>query len=343
MRRHLLLLLIVLSTAWSTPAARNPLNLFIWSEYIDPAVLADFEKQFDARVTVDVYEDEAAMMAKLLGGAALYDVVVPPDHKVTALIKLGLLAPLRHDRIPNLANLDDKFRNPPYDRGNRFSVAYQWGTVGIYARKPPQGALPESWGVLFEAKQPPGPFVLIDSPRDLIGAALKYRGYSLNSTQPGQLKEARDLLIAAKKRCLGFEGSVGGKNKVLGRTARAAIVYSGEAVRGMAEDTNTVYVLPREGSQIWQDNLVILAQAPHRDLAEKFVNFILDPAVGARISNFTQFSTPNRAARAHLRPADLNNPAIYPPPEVMARLEFLEDLGAKSRLYDEVWTAVKSR
>ena len=111
----------------------------------------------------------------------------------------------------------------------------------------------------------------------------------------------------------------------------------------MTEDKATIYLLPKEGSQIWQDNLVVLAQAPHRELAEKFINFILDPPVGARISNFTQFSTPNRAARAHLNAADLNNPAIYPAPETMARLEFLEDLGAKSRLYDEVWTAVKAR
>jgi len=336
-------MLVCFLTAFSAQAARNPLHLFIWSEYIDPAVVADFEKQFDAKVTIDVYEDEAAMMAKLLGGAALYDIVVPPDHKVTALINLKLLAPLRHDNIPNLANLDDKFRNPPYDRGNRFTVAYQWGTVGVYARQPSAGSIPETWGIFFDPKLQAGPFVLIDSPRDLIGAALKYRGYSLNSTDPAQLKEVRDLLIAAKKRCLGFEGSVAGKNKVLGKTARAAIVYSGEAVRGMAEDKNTAYILPKEGSQIWQDNLAVLAQAPHRDLAEKFINFILDPGIGARISNFTQFSTPNRAARAHLNAGDLNNPAIYPPPEVMAKLEFLEDLGGKSRLYDEVWTAVKSR
>jgi spermidine/putrescine transport system substrate-binding protein len=267
---------------------------------------------------------------------------VPPDHKVTALIKLNLLAPLRHENIPNLINLDEKFRNLPYDRSNTFSVAYQWGTVGLYARTSNLAML-ATWGVVFDPKLQPGPFVLIDSPRDLIGAALKYKGHSLNSTDPAQLKEARDLLLAAKKRCLGFDGSVGGKNKVLGKTARAAIVYSGEAARGMAEDNATAYFIPKEGSQIWQDNLAVLAKAPHRDLAEKFINFILDPRIGARISNFTQFTTPNKAARAFIKPEDLQNPAIYPPPEVMGRLEFLEDLGATSRLYDEVWTAVKSK
>ena len=131
-------LLLVCGLVWAGPvqAARNPLHLFIWSEYIDPAVVADFEKQFDAKITIDLYEDEAAMMAKLqAGGAGLYDVEVPPDHKVTALIKLGLLAPLRHANIPNLTNLDERFRGPPYDRSNQFTVAYQWGTVGLYARR----------------------------------------------------------------------------------------------------------------------------------------------------------------------------------------------------------------
>jgi len=120
-------------------------------------------------------------------------------------------------------------------------------------------------------------------------------------------------------------------------------VYSGEGVRGMNEDKDTTYIIPREGGIIWVDSLAVLAKAPHRDLAEKFINFILDPRVGARLSNFTQFASPNQAAREFIRADDLNNPAIYPPSEVMSRLEFLEDLGAKTRLYDEVWTQAKSK
>src|ERR1044071_4130825 len=117
-------------------AAKNQLNLFIWSEYIDPQIVADFEKQFDCKVTIDLYEDESSMMAKLQGGgAALYDVVVPPDHIVPAMIKLKLLAPLRHENMLNLRNIDDRFASPAYDPSNRFTVPYQWGTLGIYARK----------------------------------------------------------------------------------------------------------------------------------------------------------------------------------------------------------------
>ncbi|HWI55838.1 MAG TPA: extracellular solute-binding protein, partial [Bacillota bacterium] len=186
-------------------------------------------------------------------------------------------------------------------------------------------------------------FILIDSVRDMLGAALKYKGYSLNSTDPKQLKEARDLVLAVKQRSLGFEGSVGGKNKVLAKAARAAIVYSGEGVRGMNEDQETVYFIPQEGSQIWVDNLAVLAKAPHRDLAEKFLNYLLDAKVGARLSNFTQYSSPNKAAMPFIRPQDLKNPTTYPPPAIRRKLEFLEDLGSKTRIYDEVWTQVKAR
>ena len=325
-------------------ADSSKLNLFIWSEYIDPQIVQQFEKEFHCKVTLDVYEDAESMLAKIQGGGvSLYDVVVPPDHLVPVMVKLKLLAALRHENIPNLKNLDEKFAGPPYDRANQFTVAYQWGTVGVFLRKTDEQPVDPTWGLFFDRKLQPGSFVLIDSVRDSVGAALKYKGHSLNSTNLAQLKEARDLVLDAKRRSLGFEGSVGAKNRVLARSTRAAIVYSGEAVRAMAEDPGTTYFIPREGSQIWLDNLVVPAKAPHRDLAEKFINFILDARVGAQLSNFTLFATPNRAARQFIRPEVLNNPVIYPPPEIMTNLEFLEDLGAYTRLYDEIWTQIKAR
>ena len=344
MGKNLFVAAMALLLAFSARAEKQTLNLFIWSEYIDPSLVADFEKQFDCKVNIDLYEDVESMLAKVQGGGgSLYDVVVPTDHVVTAMIKLNLLAPLRHENIPNLKNLDAKFTSPPYDRGNRFTIAYQWGTLGVFARQTKDKPLPQTWGIFFDPSQQPGSFLLMDSPRDLMGAALKYKGHSVNSTDPKQLKEARDLIIAAKKRSRGFDGSVGAKNKVLAKSVKAAIVYSGEGVKGMAEDKGTVYFIPKEGGIIWVDNLAVLAKAPHRELAEKFINFILDPKIGARLSNFVQYSSPNKAAKELIRPEDLKNPAIYPPPEIMSRLEFLEDLGAKMRLYDEVWTQVKAK
>ena len=344
MKQRLITFIAALFFTTSAFAGKPTLNLFIWSEYIDPKIVAQFEKENDCKVNIDLYEDAESMLAKIQGGGvSLYDLVVPPDHMVNVMVKLNLLAPLRHENIPNLTNIDETFASPPFDKGNKYTAAYQWGTVGIFARPVKGQPLAPTWGLFFDPKAQAGTFILIDSVRDMLGAALKYKGYSLNSTDPKQLKEARDLVIEAKKRSVGFEGSVGAKNKVLGKTARVAIAYSGEGVRGMTDDKETVYLIPKEGSQIWVDNLAIPAQAPHRELAEKFINFMLDAKIGAQLSGYTQFASPNKAARQFIPAEDLKNPAIYPSPEIKAKLEFLEDLGGKTRIYDEIWTQIKAK
>src|SRR4051812_32194908 len=206
--------LLMLTLLLKTEAAET-LRLFIWSEYIDPAVVVDFEKANGCKVVIDLFEDPEIMLSKIqAGGGSTFDVVVPPDSSVKAMIKLGLLAPLERGKLANFKNLDAKFLAAPFDAENKFSVPYQWGTMGIFARAEKGKELAATWGLIFDAKQQPGPFTLIDSMRDTIGAALKYRGHSVNSTKPDELREARDLVLAAKKRAIGFENTVGGKNKV---------------------------------------------------------------------------------------------------------------------------------
>ena len=344
MCKRFIVVAISLFVAVSAYAQKNKLNVFIWSEYIDPEIVTDFEKQYDCKVTLDLYEDNEAMMAKLQGGGtSLYDICVPSDYIIPDMLKKKLLAPLRKQNIPNLKNLEPRFASPPYDQGNKYSAAYQWGTSGIFIRKEGDAPIERTWGLLFDAKKQPGPFLLMDDMRAAIGAALVYKGYGVNSTDNKQLKEARDVLLDAKKRSQGFGGGVEGKNKVLAKTVRAAMAYNGDAVRGMGEDKDTVYFVPNEGGEIWVDNMCIPAKAPNRDMAEKFINFILDPKMGAKLSNFNQYATPNKAAREFVNPDDLSNPAIYPPPEIMKKLEFVKDLGRKLKLYDEIWTQVKSK
>jgi len=326
------------------PAQPCKLNVFIWSEYIDPEIVRAFERKEGCKVTIDLYEDNEAMLAKLrAGGAALYDIVVPGNYVLPAMVKEGLLAELRHDRIPNLRNLGPRFVDPSYDPGNRHSAAYQWGTVGIYTRRKPGRPDDESWGILFDPRAAPGSFVLMDSIRELMGAALRYRGHSVNSTDPRHLKEAADLIVAARRRSQGFEGGVGGKNKVLARAVTSAAAYNGDAVKGTKVDPETWFFVPREGGVIWVDSLAIPAGAPHRDAAERFIDFILDPKVGAQLSDFNQYATPNQAARAFVNAEDARNPAIYPSPETMRKLEFVTDLGEQNRLYDEAWARVKGQ
>lgn len=344
MLKRLAVIAVALAFSVSAWAAKNKLNVYIWSEYIDPKIIEQFSKEFDCAVTVDLYEDNESMMAKLQGGGtSLYDIVVPSDYIIPALIKNSLLAPLRKENIPNIKNVDPQFASREYDAGNKYTEPYQWGTVGLYVRTRPGEKIDDTWGLIFDAKKSIGSFLIIDDARAAIGAALKYKGYSLNSTDKKQLKEARDLLIEAKKRSLGFEGGVGIKNKVLAKVCRVGMVYNGDAVRGTKEDKDTYYFVPREGTEIWLDNLAIPAKAPNRDLAEKFINYILDAKVGAQLSNFNQYPTPNLAAKEFITPTDLKNTAIYPSAEQMKTLEFVKDLGSKTGWYDELWTSIKSK
>jgi spermidine/putrescine transport system substrate-binding protein len=336
-------LVLLTGSAW---AQKNKLNVYIWSEYIDPAIVAQFEKQFDCKVTIDLYEDNESMMSKLeQGGSSIYDICVPSDYIVPVLIKRKLIQPLRHENVPNLKNVETKFASPPFDPGNKYTAPYQWGTVGLYVREEPGKPVEETWGLIFDAKKQPGSFLLMDSMRECFSGALRYSGQSVNSTEPAVMQKVRDLLLEAKKRSQGFEGGVGGKNKVLAKQTSLAIVYNGDAVRGMNEEAGkgTRYFVPKEGGEIWLDSMCIPAKAPNHDMAEKFINYILDAKVGAQLSNFNQYATPNKAAKEFIKPEDLKNSAIYPPPEMMPKLEFLKDLGRKTRLYDELWTQIKSK
>lgn len=293
---------------------------------------------------MDLYESNEEMIAKLqAGGVSQYDLIFPSDFYVPSIIQLRLVQPLDHGKLPNLRNLDDKFKNPPFDPGNRYSVAYQWGTTGLVYRKDKVGK-PESWAVLF--RDPKAPFILMDSPREMLGNALKYLGYSVNTKNPKEVQAAGQLLLQTKRSryFLGFEGGVGGKNRVVAGAAAYAVVYNGDAVKAADENPGKVdFAIPKEGATLWVDSMMIPAKAPNPEAAHLFINFILDPKVGAQLSNFNRYATPNKAALPYINPADRKNPAIYPSSELMKRLEFILDLGKDNRIYDEVWTAVKSR
>jgi spermidine/putrescine transport system substrate-binding protein len=348
MRALALLLALAALMLPSCSRTQTPeVTVYMFSEYTYPELPAEFAKATGIRLRIVPYEATEEMMAKLqqAGGDSQYDVVVMSDHAITTLSKLGLLQPLDLSKVPNAANVMERFRKPPFDPEGRYSLPYQWGTNGLMYRKDKLPNLDKSWAVVFDPAREPGPFVLMDSMRDTLGAALKYLGYSVNSTNPDELKAAGELVLKAKHsdKCLGFEGGVGGKNRVLAGTAALAMVYNGDCVRAMDEDPNAAFMLPREGSIIWTDAMTVPAHAPHPDYAYKFINFILDPEVGARLSNFNRYATPNQASLPLINPADRANPAIYPTEEEMKSLEYLKDVGSDTRLYDEVWTAVKSR
>ena len=349
MRKLLLTLalaLLCLLCAGLAPAADKEMNLFIWSEYMPEDFVPNFEKLSGIKVRVDYYESMEEMIAKLqAGGVSQYDVIVPSDYVMPTLINLDLLAPLDQAKIPNLKNLGKTFINPIYDPGNKYSVAYQWGTLGMMYKKSVVPGNPPSWGVMFDKTKQVGPFVLIDSVREMLGSALCYMGKDVNTTDPKDLKALADMMLEVKKSPYfqGFEVGTGARSKVVGGAAVAAIVYNGDGLRAVAEDPSTNFANPAEGAVMWVDNLCVPKKAPNPGAAMQFINYVLDAKAGAHLSNWTQYPTPNAAAMEFITPEDLTNPAIYPPAEYMSKLHLLRDLGKDNRIYDEIWTMIKTR
>lgn len=343
MTRLKMLFLMVL---FSNVQAAKGLRIFIWGEYLKPELVKKFERQEKTKVSISYYTSNEDMLAKLqAGGVSQYDIIVPSDYIVPSLIALKLVQKLDHSKIPNLKNLSSKFKNPSFDPGNVYSAGYAWGTVGLlYNTKAFKHPI-DSWSALFDPKEHVGKFLLMDSPRELIGPALKYLGKSLNSVNPSDLQAAGNLILTAKSSpmSLGFAADVGLKNRVLAGEAALSVVYSGDGMRAVRENKNLAYILPKEGGSLTLDSLCIPAKAPNALLAQRFINFILDPKNGAENAEWHGFATPNAAALSYTQADIRNNAAIYPPTQVLSRFEFIRDLGKNNRLYDEVWTALKSR
>ncbi len=325
-------------------AQQKRLNLFIWSEYIDVAVVKSFEKATGARVVTTLYESNEDMLAKLQsGGTRQYDVVVPSSYIIPVMVKQNLLRPLDQSKLPNLKNLGKTFLNPVFDPGNRYSVGYLFSITGVTYRKDRIRNPEASWALFFDKAKQPGPFVMLDDSRSMIGIAMKYLGKPYNSVKTEDLKAAIDLLLEAKARALAFTGSPEGANRVLSKQAVMAITYNTEAVKAATEDPQIGFLIPKEGSEIALDNMVIPAQSPSADLAHSFINFMLDARNAAQNATGVSASTPNQAARAFLTKSVRENPAIYPSDAVLKTLEYAQDLGSGQRLLDAAWTKIKAR
>ncbi len=323
------------------------LNLYIWSNYIDPTIIEDFEKEFNVTVNQSFYENDDDMLAKVEAtGGGLYDIVIPSSALVIIMKNKNLLEPLDPEKIPNLVNLGEAFRSMDFDPGNQYSVPYAFGTMGIIYNKSELGEIADqSWSIIFDPAKQPGTFMLLDSPTELIGGALKYLGKPFNSDSVDDLKAAYEVLAEAKTRAVGFDGGLGGRNKVLAGQALLSVGYSLDAF-GEAVDESGIelgYFVPKEGSEIFVDTMAIPAGAPNPDLAMAFLNFILRPDIAARNVNFLYVGSPNEAAKDLIDPEILNNPVIYPREEAMALLEPLVDIGNARQLRDELWNRLKAR
>jgi spermidine/putrescine transport system substrate-binding protein len=320
---------------------QNILSIYNWSTYIAPEILTEFEQKYDAVIKYDTYESSEELYAKVKPGNPGYDVAFPADYMVKIMAEEGLLEPLNKENLPNIKNLNSKFIDPPFDPGNQYSLPYQWGTMGIGYNFQNIGEKINSWSALFQPKYK-GKVALVDDMRGTFAIALISLGYDPNTTNPEEIAKARDFLIQNKETIAVFAPDTGQQLLDQGQVDSTS-EWSGDIFKVMEENPNLDYVIPKEGSVIFTDNMVILKNAPNKELAEKFINFLMEPEIAAQNSNFIKYGSPNQAAieQGLINKEDLNNPAIYPPPEVLDKLYYLKDVGQATILYDEAWTEVK--
>jgi spermidine/putrescine-binding protein len=285
------------------------------------------------------------MLAKIQGGGGDYDLIVPSDYTVAILIEEGLVAELDHDNIPNLENLRDDMRNVPYDPGSRYCVPYQWGTTGLGYLSSMMDE-PTSWSVLFEP-DPDAPYfgrtTMLDDPREAFAAALVYLGYSINTTDEAQLEEAKQLLINARPALYSYDSDLF-EDLLAAEESVMAHGWNGDFLVAQEENETVAYTIPQEGGVIWIDNVCIPASVtPERKkAAEMFINFLLRPDIGAMISEYNYYASPNAAAEAELGPEFTEDPAVYPPDEVLTKLQYIEPVGEFESVYQRMWDEVKS-
>jgi spermidine/putrescine transport system substrate-binding protein len=312
-------------------------NVYNWDTYIGETTLEDFTAATGIAVRYDLYADNDELFAKLREGNPGYDVTFPSNDYVERMITADMLLPLDHSKIPNVANVDPAFANPPFDPGLRHSMPYFWGTVGLGYRA--SAASPKAFADLFEGDDYAGRISLLNSV-DTIRSALKYLGQSLNTKDPAEIAEAAEALIRIKPKIKAFAPDTGQDLLVSGEVD-VCLEYNGDVLQVMEEDDDLSYVVPKEGSLLWEDTMCIPRGGPNPDNAHTFINFILDGAVHGAIAEFVRYPCPNAAAMEYIPEADRDDPAIYPPRAVLERCEFAVYKGEKiESLYQDALTRV---
>jgi spermidine/putrescine transport system substrate-binding protein len=287
---------------------------------------------------MDLYADNDELFAKLREGNPGYDVIIPTDSYVERMILANMIMPLDHGLIPNRKNIEPVFLDAAFDPGRKHSLPYMWGTLGIGYRKSKVDGVPDSWKWVFDSDKYSGRIALLNE--GVLEVALKYLGYSYNSKNPAEIKAAEALLIKQKPHVKVFAED-NGQDLLLSGEVDLTMEWNGDILQIMAEDDDISYVVPKEGSNVWQDCLCIPTGAPHPDNAHAFINFVLEAEAGAAIADFIQYATPNNAARALLSDDYNKNPAIFPDNATLARCEAAIYLGEDvQRIKDEAWTRV---
>ena len=318
--------------------------VYNWGEYLDPKVLTMFEEETGIDVVYEEFETNEILYPKVSSGAIAYDAVCPSDYMIQRMMENGLLAEIDFDNIPNIKYIGEEYmeQSRQFDPENKYSVPYCWGTVGILYNKTMVDGPVDSWEILWDEKYRDN-ILMQDSVRDAFGVALKYLGYSLNSTDLDELTEARDLLIRQKPLVQAYVIDQV-RDKMIGNEAAIGVIYSGEAIYTQKENPDLEYVVPKEGSNIWIDSWVIPKNAENKENAEKFINFLCRPDIALMNFEYITYSTPNTAAREMIEDEAVRNSEIaFPDLSALPELETFQYLGKKAdEIYGELWNQVKS-
>ena len=324
-----------------TSQLADEIFLYNWSDYLDPAIKDQFEEECGVKVTETNYDQNETMLATLQAGGADYDIVVPSDYMVQIMIAEGMLMELDYDVISNMQHIEEVNLNTYFDPEQQYTVPYFWGTSGFAVDTSVVTDYTDSWSMLFDPDSPYcGQISMLDDQRETPGAALMYLGYSINDTDPAHLEEAKNLLIEQSKCVKTYDSETNGDLIVAGETALAHI-WTGAAILASLERPEIVYVIPKEGCTIWQDNMAIPVNAPNAYTAMVFINYLQDPEIAAQNAEYVGYATPNKAAKEFIDPSMLSE-TIYPTGEVASRLQWIEDVGEATELYDRIWTEFKA-
>lgn len=319
----------------------NVLYVYNWGEYIDPDLLKKFEKEKGIRVVLETFDSNEAMLAKIKNGGTSYDIAVPSEYAIQKMKNEKLLLPIDHNKIPNLKNINPDYMDLPFDKKNEYSIPYFWGTVGIlYNPEATKGIDFSSWDSLWD-KRLKNNVLIVDGAREALGLSLNSMGESLNETDSEKLHKAEQKL---EKLAPNVKGVVADEinTMMVQKEADVAVVWSGMGADIMTENENLDFVVPKEGSNLWFDNIVIPKTAQNVEGAHEFINFLLDAQNAKQNTEWVGYATPNDAALKLLDKETREDERFYPSKEVQKKLEVYEDLGYENiKKYNELFLKFK--
>jgi spermidine/putrescine transport system substrate-binding protein len=323
---------------------RDELFIYTWSNYIDDVLLRDFTAQTGIKVVADVFDSNETMLSTFQAGkGAIYSVVYPSDYTVAKMLEKKLLKPLDESRLEGLDNILPKFQTSVYDPNNRHHVPITLGTTGLVYNSEKITDSPTDWRYLWDNKDKLSRrMTLINDPREVFGATLRMLGYSYNTTKPAEIKQAYEKLVELKPAIATFTTD-GWRDQMLAGDLSISMGYSVDAALVAKDNPKIQYVVPASGSSLWGDTMVIPKTAPNPEAAYAWINYMLQPAVAAQITERKAFATPNQAAFDQL-PAPLrNDPTLFPPDSVVALCEGIVPVPREiDELYEKYWTQLTS-